>query len=100
MTEELTPNTLLKRDPDLVAAEMDGDLVMMSVHHGEYYGVGGVGPRIWELLEHPVSVEQITTTICSEFEVEPERCREDMNGFALQLLEMGLVKTIEVVAAE
>ena len=92
---ELTAATLLIRDPDLGAAEMDGDLVMMSVIHGEYYGVGGVGPRIWDLLEQPVSVEQITATICAEFDVEPERCREDMHGFAVQLLDMGLVKPVE-----
>lgn len=96
---DLTLDTPLIRNPDLVAAEMDGDLVMMSIDHGEYYGVGGVGPRIWELLEQPITVEAITAIICDEFDVEADRCREDMHGFALQLLEMGLVKPVEVVAA-
>jgi hypothetical protein len=92
---EVTPDTLLFRDPDLVAADMDGDLVMMSIDHGEYYGVGGVGPRVWELLEQPITVAAITAVICDEFDVEEDRCREDINGFARQLLEMGLVKVLE-----
>ena len=88
----LNHDTLIVRHPDLVAAEMDGDLVMMSVEQGEYYGVGGVGPRVWELLEEPVSIDGITVTICSEFDVEEDRCREDMALFIHQMFEMGLVQ--------
>ena len=91
---DLTPDTALIRNPELVAAEMDGDLVMMSIDNGEYYGVGGVGPRIWELLELPITVEAITAIICDEFDVETDRCREDMGAFARQLLEMGLVQPV------
>ena len=91
---DLNPDTPLIRDPDLVAADMDGDLVMMSIDNGEYYGVGGVGPRIWELLESPRTVEQITAAIVEEFDVEADTCREDMLGFIRQLLDMGLVRRI------
>ena len=91
---DLNPDTPLIRDPDLVAADMDGDLVMMSIDNGEYYGVGGVGPRIWELLESPRTVEQISAAIVDEFEVEAETCREDILGFIRQLLDMGLVRQI------
>ncbi len=89
---DLTPDTPLIRHPELVAAEMDGDLVMMSIEQGEYYGVGGVGPRIWELLEEPMSIDALTAKICSEFEVEEARCREDMTQFVTQMSEMGLVQ--------
>ena len=32
------------RNPNLVAAEMDGDMVMMSIEHGTYFGLTGIGP--------------------------------------------------------
>ena len=83
------------RNPELVAAEMDGDLVMMSIDRGEYYGVSGVGPRVWELLEEPISIDALTNKICSEFEVEEARCREDMVQFVTQMSEMGLVQMAE-----
>ena len=82
------------RHPDLVAADMDGDLVMMSIENGEYYGVGGVGPRVWELLEQPVTLGQIVATISEEFEVEEHGCYEDMLGFVRQLFDMGLVSRV------
>lgn len=80
------------RHPDLVAAEMDGDLVMMSIERGEYFGVGGAGPRVWELLEQPVTLEQIAATLCAEFEVEAAVCRQDLLNFAQELLGLGLVR--------
>ena len=86
------PATLLVRDPDLIAADMDGDLVMLSIERGEYFGVGGVGTRVWELLEQPVSVEGLTAAICAEYEVDEATCRADMLRFAQELLDLGLVK--------
>lgn len=81
------------RNPDLFAADMDGDLVMMSIENGEYYGVGGIGPRVWELLEQPVTVEAITAVICNQFDVDADRCRPDIAAFVRQLLDAGLVRT-------
>ena len=92
---DLTLDTRLIRNPELVAAEMDGDLVMMSVDNGEYYGVGGVGPRVWELLGEPISIDGLTASICAEFEVEEVRCREDMVKFVTQMSEMGLIQVAE-----
>ncbi len=92
MTTPFDENSRFVRNPDLVSADMDGDLVMMSIENGEYYGIGGVGSRIWELLEQPVSLGQITETITSEFDVEADRCRADAIDFAKKLIELGLIK--------
>jgi hypothetical protein len=88
----INPASLIVRDPDMVAAEMDGDLVMMSIERDEYFGIAGVGTRAWELLEQPMTVEQICAVIGTEFEVDEATCREDMLGFANELLTLGLVK--------
>ena len=88
----LTLNTSLTRDPDLVCAEMDGDLVMMSIENGEYYGIGGVGTRIWELLDQPTTIQQLVETIKTEFDIEEDRCRDDVLSFSEKLFELGLIK--------
>lgn len=90
----LTPHTLLTRNPDLIATDMDGDLVMMSIERGEYFGVGGVGPRVWELLAQPASVAQLAETICAEYEVDATTCLPDMEAFAQALLQNGLVTPV------
>ena len=80
-----------QRNPDLVATEMDGDIVMMSIERGEYYGIDGVGPRVWELLESPVTTADIVKTVCEEFEVDETTCRADMERFLGELQDYKLV---------
>ena len=81
------------RKPDLIAAEMDGDLVMMSVERGEYFGVGGIGARVWELLAQPTTVAEIARTICAEYDVDEARCLADMQAFVDALVQNGLATT-------
>ncbi len=87
----LTP---LVRDSDLISTDMDGDTVMMSIERGEYFGIGGVGPRVWALLESPTCVDAIVQVICREFDVDEATCQADMLQFASKLLEHGLIKPI------
>lgn len=70
---------------------MDGDTVMMSIDRGEYYGVTGVGTRIWELLENPTSLAQVITTISAEFEVDEATCQADAERFIQELMDNGMV---------
>ena len=85
-------DSVLVRDPDMIAAEMDGDLVMMSVERGAYFGIGGVGTRVWELLEQPHSVDQLCAAIVAEYEVDEGVCRRDVVEFVQKLLDEKLVK--------
>ncbi|MCL4672321.1 MAG: lasso peptide biosynthesis PqqD family chaperone [Sphingomonadaceae bacterium] len=79
------------RNPDLLAVEMDGDLVMMSIERGEYYGVGEVGTRIWELIERPQTLAELVAALCSEFEIGEAQCRSDIVAFLGELESNGLV---------
>lgn len=82
----------VQRNPDLIATDMDGDTVMMSIERGEYFGIGGVGSRVWDLLESPVTLADIVISICAEFEVGGADCEADMQAFLQQLHEHDLIK--------
>lgn len=85
------PSTLFSRKPDLIAAEVDGDQVMMSIEQGEYFGITGVGSHVWELLARPISIAEITDIICTKYDVEEAQCRSDMQSFVEELFKLGLV---------
>ena len=87
----ITNDTLLVRNPDLVSADMDGETVMMSIEQGQYFGIGGVGSRVWELLMQPVSVARIIEIICNEYAVAEDICQADMQQFTQELLKHGLI---------
>ena len=85
-------STRVVRHPDMISAEMDGEVVMMSIERGEYFGIGGVGTRAWELLEQPTTVDRLCAVICEEFDVDEATCHKDILGFANELLTLGLVQ--------
>ena len=85
-------NILLERTPELVAADLDGELVMMDAEAGRYYGISGVGARAFELLESPISIQGLVETITREYDVEEERCRSDLQTFVQELMANGLIR--------
>lgn len=84
--------TRIERNPDLVFTEMDGETVMMSLEQDEYFGLGGVGSRIWELLAQPTTGAQIRDEIVAQYEVESEACERDVLHFLHELDEAGLIR--------
>ncbi|KAB2439558.1 lasso peptide biosynthesis PqqD family chaperone [Bacillus luti] len=74
-----------------VVSDMDGEKVMLSIKNGKYYNLGRLGGVIWELIEKPIPVTQLVTTLMSEYEVEKLQCEGQVISFLEMLLEEGLV---------
>lgn len=82
------------RNPRLVSTDMDGEVVAMSIEHGEYFGIGGVGARVWALLAQPMSLEDIVRAVCTEFEVDEATCRADLVPFLDDLSAHDLIAAV------
>lgn len=81
----------VQRNSEMVASKMDGEIVMMSIDNGEYYGLDPVGSRIWEIIEKPILVDALIDNLLDEFEVSREQCEVDTFEFLDQLLEKKLL---------
>jgi Coenzyme PQQ synthesis protein D (PqqD) len=93
----LNLNTMLSRNSDIFYASVDAEqAVMLSVAAGKYYGLNAVAARIWELLEHPMTVAQLCVQICEEFEVDMQTCEPAVMRFADEIINNGIVRaTVE-----
>jgi hypothetical protein len=87
----LNIDSLVQRNPKLLANQMDGEIVMMSIDNGEYYGLDEVGSRIWEIMENPVSIHNLVEQLMAEFEVDYDDCLRDTKEFLEDLLNKDLV---------
>ena len=92
MTLALLLSTAVMRDPDIIATDMDGETVMMSIEQGSYYGLSGVGPFLWEQLAEPLSVEELCRRVLEEFEIDQATCQADVSAFVDDLLEKGVLR--------
>lgn len=85
-------DTMVVRSMEPVDAEVDGAVVMMSLRRGNYYGLDGVGSRIWQLVVEPVSVGAICDALALEYEVDAEQCEKDVIEFLAELDREGLIE--------
>lgn len=76
----------------LVAADMDGEKVMLNIENGNYYGLDSIGSRIWDLIEKPHSIREVVAVLCTEYDAEIEICQHDVLKFLSQLHARGLVE--------
>jgi hypothetical protein len=90
----LNINQTIKRTEGIVEVEIDGELVMMSIENGAYYGLDTVASRVWELIENPQTIKVICDQLLEEFDVTKEQCLEDIFTF---LNAMDEQKVIDIV---
>lgn len=82
---EIGPDTVLQRRNDLLFNEIDGEVVMLSVENSEYYGMDKVGSRIWELIQHPITLKDLVYKLMGEYEINEEQCISDTISFLNKL---------------
>ncbi len=80
------------RRTDLVARAVGGETFILDVQGTRLHRVSGVGVRIWELIERPVTPAEIVETLVAEFEVDKETAGKDCMAFLEQLEGLGLLQ--------
>ena len=84
---------------DQVSTNLEDEAVILHLKNGVYYGLNPVGARIWSFLQEPHTVGEIRNMILEEFEVEPQRCEQDLLKLLKELLSNGLIDRHDVKAS-
>jgi hypothetical protein len=90
----LTLDTLVRQHPDQIAAEADGEVLMMHIDSGNYYGLNEVASFIWNQLGEPRSVAELCAAVQAEFDVDEQRCMADALGFLQDMIQDGLAQVL------
>lgn len=79
---------------DQVSAEVEGEAVILNLADGVYYGLDGVGARVWELLREPRTVGELAGAVAAEFEVDAETAARDLEVLLADLTARRLVDVV------
>jgi hypothetical protein len=91
ISRQLSEDAVVARASGLMAAEMDGEIVMMHMDRGNYYNLNSVGSRIWELIEEPMTIKQLLTALLTEYKVKKDRCEATVMVFLDKMIGQGLI---------
>jgi Coenzyme PQQ synthesis protein D (PqqD) len=83
---------IVVRSGEPLTADVEGETVMFDPAKGKYFALAGVGGRIWELLDQPRSVAEVSEAVSAEFEIDVSDCQADVLRFLEDLSEAGLVE--------
>lgn len=89
--QEIDLSARIRPAEGCLSAELDGEIVLLEVRSGTYFGLEGVGRRIWELLDRHRSAADVHEQLLQEYDVDAQQCREDLIQLLEDLTAHGLV---------
>ena len=91
---ETTPHLYYSREPSALGERMGGELAILHVNSGTYFGLNEIGAEIWDLLEQPRTLAQIVQHLQEIYEVDEDRCRADTQTLLTQLEAGQLIQSV------
>ena len=97
MKTKVTVDTICVPSEDVVAREIEGDMIIVPLVAGigdaddELYTLNETGKAIWKKLDGQRSLENISAELTDEFSSPPEEIKADVLGFAVEMVGRGIL---------
>lgn len=91
MSEKVILEDIIVKNGNIDAVDIDGEVAMMDIEKGKYYGFNDVASRIWQLIEKPIAVKHIIDNLLSEYEIGEEVCETTVIDFLSTLYSEDLI---------
>ncbi len=79
---------------DVIFNDLQGEVVVLNLQTGMYFGLDPVGTRTWHLIQEYGRLEPVKDTLLQEYDVSPERLWEDLQDLVTRLVEHRLVEVV------
>lgn len=83
--------TTLLRKKGLLAAPMDNEVVILNMPTNNYIALDATGRRIWELLENPLTIDDLCHILSLQFKASPAAIAADVLPFLADMRAEGLL---------
>jgi len=88
----LTSESRVTLSKDQASCDLAGEMAIVNFANGTYYGIDPTGARIWKLLNEPLTIEQLCSSLARVYDVERSRLDSDVRAFIGELADQGLVE--------
>ena len=91
----LLSNLVVVAAKDQISRDLDGEAVILNMKSGVYCGLNEVGARIWQLIQEPTNLKDVLDTLIEEYNVEPERCEQEVLALLQEMSDNGLIEVTD-----
>ena len=92
MTQPISMSSVLKVAPSIAARELQGEIVLLNLESGTYFGLDATGTSIWRLIDRHGDLQRVFDEMAAEYDVAAVDLRRDLLSLARQLVERGLLE--------
>jgi coenzyme PQQ synthesis protein D (PqqD) len=92
MPGKIVSATRISRDPAVITTEVDGDVVMMSIERGLYFGLDDIGSDIWRRLETPRSFEELADELTASYDGDRSQIIDDLRQLLTAMIARGVLR--------
>lgn len=89
---KITRDSTIVVADDVVSCDLDDEAAILNMKNGVYYGLDPIGAKIWNKVQKPCKINDIIEMILDEYDVDKERCKNDVVELVSELMDNGLVK--------
>ncbi len=86
-----------RRKSNSLSGRLNEELVIMDVDKGKYFSLNPVASRIWDLLEKPLSLNDLCNKLMEEYDVDFSTCQKEVRELIEELTKLDLVLVSEIL---
>ena len=91
-TSAIADTTVISRSPSVLTAEVDGEIVMMSIEQGRYFGLDDIGSDIWKRIEQPCSFASLIDRLAADYDADRATIAADIHALLGRMAAQDVVK--------
>ncbi len=84
--------TVISRSPSVLTAEVDGEVIMMSIEQGRYFGLDDIGSDIWKRLDTPCPFAELIDRLAIEYDADRTTIAADVRALLVRMAEQDVVR--------
>jgi Coenzyme PQQ synthesis protein D (PqqD) len=92
MTLQIALNQKVSLSTNVLTQDLAGESVLLNLQSEEYFSQNEVGTKMFSVLTESDSIQTAYDALLKEYEVEPEKLKQDLLKFVEKLVKAGLVE--------
>ena len=86
----------ITRSKDAIFTDLEGEVVIFNIKSGKYYNLNAMGSFIWKSIEQSTKISSVIEAVLSVYNVDRQRCENDVRSLMHNLYQAGLVEISSV----
>jgi len=91
-TSRITDATIISRSPSVITTEVNGEVVMMSIEQGQYFGLDDIGSDIWKRLDPPCAFADLIDRLAADYDADRASIAADVRALLETMAERDVVR--------